>query len=521
MTSFLGRERFDQNANAVFQYDPDKFNKMELTGGDFKSVLGLFIRKHLTEQVPRLEELKRYYLHDNAIHRRGAKSNPDQADNRIASAYAQYVTIFMQGYILGNPVKYENQNKDLTDKITDFNAVNHIDYHDSLIETDLSIYGRAYELICLDEQARERAIKLQPENTFVVYDNSVDPKPLFGVRYYPLGLADDIEYHVEVYAAKTKVTFTSKSSNYGALSGGMETAVEFTECQINEYQNNDDRIGDYENVLDNIDAYDLSQSELANFQQDSNDALLVIKGNPYTGTTTPEYQTDSDTGEYTRDHQGELIPIDNSETDVLTQMLKAHILVLDDNPNPDGAQPDAAWLIKSYDTDGSEKYKQRIVDDILRFTFTPDTNDQNFAGTQSGEAMKYKLLGNDNLRKVKERLLTAGFLRRLQIASNTWGVKGTAIAGIESTTVTFTPNLPEDKLQQITMATAIDGIASNETVLGLISDITGVDTKTELKRIKKQHEEAAAEFDTGYPDPNAQPKTEPEKVGDDNAKPAK
>lgn len=507
MAKFLGRERFDQNANAMYQYDPATFNKLELDSEAFKKLISMFIRKHSTEQVPRLEELKRYYLHDNAIHRRPDKSNPDQADNRIASAYAQYVTIFMQGYILGNPVKYENPDKALTDKINDFNSVNHIDYHDSLIETDLSIYGRAYELVTLDGQARERAIKLRPENTFVVYDDSVDPAPLFGVRYYSLGFDTDVTYKVEVYLANKNVTFTGKAANYSTLSAAKVTDVPFAECQINEYKNNDDRIGDYENVLDNIDAYDLSQSELANFQQDSNDAILVIKGNPYTGSATPEYQRDEKTGEYLRDSQGDLIPVENSEADVLTQMLRAHILVLDDNPNPDGAQPDAAWLVKSYDTEGTEKYKQRIVDDILRFTFTPDTNDQNFAGTQSGEAMKYKLLGNDNLRKVKERLLTAGFLRRLRLASFSWGIKSAATAEVESTTVTFTPNLPEDKQQQIAMATAIDGIASDETVLGLISDVTGVDAKTELKRVKKQHKDAAEEFNSGYPDPNAeQPK---------------
>lgn len=75
-------------------------------------------------------------------------------------------------------------------------------------------------------------------------------------------------------------------------------------------------------------------------------------------------------------------------------------------------------MTKSYDTTGAEAYKKRLVDDILRFTFTPDTNDQNFAGTQSGESMKYKLMGNDNLRKTKERLLTRGIMRRLRLLGN-------------------------------------------------------------------------------------------------------
>ncbi|WP_276404131.1 phage portal protein, partial [Lactococcus petauri] len=39
--------------------------------------------------------------------------------------------------------------------------------------TDLSIYGRAYELIYSDEKSQPRLTKLQPENTFVVYDDTI------------------------------------------------------------------------------------------------------------------------------------------------------------------------------------------------------------------------------------------------------------------------------------------------------------------------------------------------------------
>lgn len=503
LDKFLGSQRFVADANAVFKYDPVLFDGMSLDSPEFQKVLELFIGEHKTKQVPRLKELKRYYLHDNNIHYRESKSNSHQADNRIASAYAQYITIFMQGYILGNPVTYENDNKDLLTKIEDFNKLNHVEYHDSLIETDLSIYGRAYELVYLDEDANERLVKLPPESTFVVYDDSVDPKPLFGVRYYSMKLGDQTTYYAEAFSETETVKYKTKASTYTSLEQVSFDAQALQHVAINEFKNNDDRIGDYENILDNIDAYDLSQSELANFQQDSNDAILVITGNPYTGTEEPEYEEDED-GNLVLDENGEAIPTKNSPADVLKTMIRAHILVMDDNPNPDGAQPDAKWLVKQYDTQGSETYKSRIVDDILRFTFTPDTNDQNFAGTQSGEAMKYKLLGNDNLRKVKERLLTNGFLNRLEIVSGSWAIKDGDIQSIQNTKVVFTPNLPEDDQKQLDMATAIHGIVSNETTIGMISTVTGVDTKQEMKRLKKQQEEQAAAF-SQYPDPNQDP----------------
>ena len=58
----------------------------------------------------------------------------------------------------------------------------------------------------------------------------------------------------------------------------------FDGVPVNEFANNEDHTGAFEPVLDSIDAYDLSQSELANYQQDTMDAILVIAGNPYTGT---------------------------------------------------------------------------------------------------------------------------------------------------------------------------------------------------------------------------------------------
>lgn len=48
--------------------------------------------------------------------------------------------------------------------------------------------------------------------------------------------------------------------------------------------------------------------------------------------------------------------------------------------------------------------KNRLVADILRFTFTPDTQDMKFSGVQSGESMKYKLMASDNYREKQERL---------------------------------------------------------------------------------------------------------------------
>lgn len=492
--NFLNKTRFSPNANAVFQTAAKDFESYEdLSVQNFIDKLVNYISVFQTDQLPRLKELKRYYLADNNIKYRETGRDVNRADNRIASDWAKYITVFMQGYILGNPIAYTG-NDGLVEKIEQFNQENSTDYHDGLIETDLSIYGRAYELLYSDEQSQERIVKLDPEGTFVVYDDTIARNSLFGVRFYQIKYSPtSVSSFVEVYTADEIYYFNSEASDFTGIKFDRVETSPFQGVPINEYKNNEERLGDYESVLDGIDAYDLSQSELANFQQDMNDAYLVITGNPMTGTSEPDYQTDEN-GELVLDEYNNPITVDNSETDVVQNMLKARLLILDNNNDPEGPNPSAQYLTKTYDSTGAEAYKKRLVDDILRFTFTPDTNDQNFAGTQSGEAMKYKLMGNDNLRKTKERLLTRGIMRRLRLIGNVWSIKNTLYGIINEVQLKFTPNVPQNDEERVTQLKALYGVISDETLFELLETFTGVDADEEMKRLDEQKQKGMEDF---------------------------
>jgi len=233
-------------------------------------------------------------------------------------------------------------------------------------------------------------------------------------------------------------------------------------------------------VLDSIDAYDLSQSELANFQQDSNEALLVISGNPFTGVEDKDFMED-----------GRINP--NGRLAVSQAFKKAKILILDDNPIPGSSAPSANYLVKSYDMAGAEAYKERLVQDIMRFTFTPDTTDSNFAGTQSGEAMKYKLMASDNYRGKQELLFEKGLMRRLRLAVNIWKIKGNDSDNynlINQTDIVFTPNLPQNNNEMVAIVKNLYGIVSEQTIVEILERVTGVNAETELKRLKEDTEKA-------------------------------
>ena len=271
----------------------EDFEAIEYGSDNWIEQLKRYVNRHKAEQQPRLKELKRYYKGDNNIKYRPAKTDETAADNRISSDFAKYITIFEQGYMLGNPVEYKNENETILDNIKDFSAKNNEKKHNSSIKKDLCVYGRAYELLTVtnrDGKAWVKLYKLKPEETFVIYDDTYEQNSLMAVNYYDIYYGDSKRKTIiKVYTADHIYSYEWKSTDSDKMALKDEQEHYFKAVPVNEYSNNEDRLGSYESVLDNIDAYDLSQSELANFQQNSNDAILMIKGNPYTGAEENDF----------------------------------------------------------------------------------------------------------------------------------------------------------------------------------------------------------------------------------------
>ena len=482
---FLKGRRFDENANRQFMMTIEDFEAIEFESQKWIARLKNFVGTHRAEQLDRLKELKRYYLADNNIKHRDEKSDKYSADNRIASDWAKYITVFEQGYMLGNPVEYKNENEEIQALIDNFSKQNNEQDHNVAIKTDLAIYGRAYELLNtfkdVDESVWVKLYRMNPEQTFVIYDDSYEQRSLMAVNYYSISYGNGHKRDfVKVYTDDSIYEYVDDNQEADTLRLKEKSEHFFNGVPVNEFSNNTDRTGAFEAVLDSIDAYDLSQSELANFQQDSNEALLVISGNPFTGVEDKDFLED-----------GRINP--NGRLAVSQSFKKAKILVLDDNPIPGGSSPSAHYLVKTYDTAGAEAYKERLVNDILRFTFTPDTTDSNFAGTQSGEAMKYKMMAADNYRGKQELLFEKGLMRRLRLAVNIWKIKGNDSGNynlINQTDIVFTPNLPQNNNEMVAIVKNLYGIVSEQTIVEILERVTGVNAETELKRLKEDTEKA-------------------------------
>ena len=483
--NFLKGRRFYENSNRQFIMTIEDFETIEFESQKWIARLKNFVGTHRAEQLDRLKELKRYYLADNNIKYREEKSDKYSADNRIASDWAKYITVFEQGYMLGNPVEYKNENAEIQALIDNFSKQNNEQEHNVAIKTDLAIYGRAYELLNtfqdVDGSVWVKLYRMNPEQTFVIYDDSYEQRSLMAVNYYSISYGNGHKRDfVKVYTDNAIYEYVDDNQEADTLRLKEKSEHFFNGVPVNEFSNNTDRTGAFEAVLDSIDAYDLSQSELANFQQDSNEALLVISGNPFTGVDDKDFLDD-----------GRINP--NGRLAVSQSFKKAKILVLDDNPIPGGSSPSAHYLVKTYDTAGAEAYKERLVNDILRFTFTPDTTDNNFGGVQSGEAMKYKMMAADNYRGKQELLFEKGLMRRLRLAVNIWKIKGNDSGNynlINQTDIVFTPNLPQNNNEMVAIVKNLYGVVSEQTIVEILERVTGVNAETELKRLKEDTEKA-------------------------------
>ena len=113
--------------------------------------------------------------------------------------------------------------------------------------------------------------------------------------------------------------------------------------------------------------------------------------------------------------------------------------------------------------------------------------DESFGGNVSGVAMEFKLLGMENITKIKTRYYKKGLRKRIRLFVG-WIQKSKAqtvdIAGI---TPTFTRAMPKNLLEISQIVANLWGKVSKKTLLSQIPFVEDVDN--ELAAVEKENEE--------------------------------
>jgi SPP1 family phage portal protein len=418
-----------------------------------KQAIRTLIVKHRREAT-RLKKLMKYYEGQHKILTESRKT-------KLVCNHAKDIADTASSYFIGNPVSYKSK-EDIT-AITDAFEQAGADEADGDNGLDLSVYGRTYEYIYPEEGETDLTIKsLSPENTFMVYDDTIEQKELFAVYYY--ARKDDSDKKRTIYVATVLTEHYKYVLNIDDITGPQALMEEpephfFEEIPMVEYLNNKLAIGDFELQIPLIDAYNALMSDRITDKEQFIDAILAIYG---------AMLGDAEA----RDEDGKTAK-ERVKEDKLLEL-------------PEGTK--AEYLTRTFDENGVEILKKAIEQDIHKFSHIPCMTDESFGGNVSGVAMEFKLLGMENITKIKTRYYKKGLRKRIRLFAG-WIQKSKAVnVEIKGITPTFSRAMPKNLLEISQIVANLWGKVSKKTLLSQVPFVENVDE--ELKAVDKETDEA-------------------------------
>ena len=219
-----------------------------------EKVIKRIIETHRSSVLPRLQNLENYYNANNAIKNR-VMSDTSKPNNKIANAYASYITDTLVGYFIGEPITY-TANDDVL--LQDLQMIlEHNDEADENAELakNASIYGVAYEMLYLSEEDNMIRFKsLNPKEVIPIFDKTVEQNLLAVMRYY-----EDYDYVEDNTYTIVEVIDATQVRRY-KLNTGLSLLEEyphyFSMVPVAIFKNNEEESGDFDRAISLIDAYD-------------------------------------------------------------------------------------------------------------------------------------------------------------------------------------------------------------------------------------------------------------------------
>lgn len=401
-----------------------------------------YIQDYSINTMPRLMKMRDYYQGKQAILNR-VMSDDSKPNNRVVHGYANYITTTMSAYFMGNPVRYKCEDETTLEDLNDIFKYNDEPSENIGIEKDASIYGVGYELVYVDSSGFTRFKRLDCIGCIPIYDDSLEEELLYFIRFRDDNdiVSRNVTRYVEVYSRQSIRYYVSIGG--GGLQYMDEQLHGFNGyVPISIYKNNEEEMGDFQNVISMIDAYDRSVSDSVNDLDQFADSYLVLKG------------------------------FGEADDDTLAQMKANRLLLLDDESS-------AEFLVKNVNDSYSKNIEDRLNDDIYKFSGCVDLTSD--VSALSGIAIKYRLLGMENVCAVKENYFKKGLLRRIELIAVIEAAMQNPDKIITEVEMVFTRNLPTDNTESVDIVTKLQGIVSDETLLSLLPFIDEPEVELEKR----------------------------------------
>ena len=443
----------DKNYRVIPRLIPTSFEEYIIDKEDVIDVdmLETFIMKHKSMAKNRFEPLLAMYQGQHDVLYQVPKPL-NKPDNRIIMNFAKYIVDTLNGYFLGIPIKINHDSEKFTEKLVDVADFSNLDDEQYELAKDMSIFGVGYEMLYMDEDAKENIMHLNPLECFVIRDNSIRKRVKYGVHYY----TDQDGNLKGTFSDADKIYYFGQGDKGLVIKKGTEHY--FGACPIIEYRETEECQAAFESVYTLINQVDKVISEKANDVDYFADAYLKVIG----------------------------VELDDEQIKFLKENRVWNLFKR--TSEVDSTQPDVGFLSKPDADQTQENLLDRLEEKIYQLAMVPNLSVDTF-GNSSGVALAYKLQGLDNLCKAKERKFTAGLNARYKMLCNLPKWNEEDYKGIS---YQFTRNAPKNVLEEAQVVNSLNGLVSRETALSYLSIVDNA--KEEIEKMKEEDE-----FDTDIP----------------------
>ncbi len=417
----------------------------------------------------RYERLEQYYMTENAIAGRVLGDNT-KPNNRIAHAFARYITCIATAYFLGNGIKIECEDPEYQTLLENHykSCMSDVKHYEEA--KSMSKCGKSYELLYYDKDGMPRTAAIDPGNIIPIYGQDTDRFLTAAIRIYEtktlVGSTERTIWHADVYTYDRVFSYEKRGGFISKWRYVSERNHGFSDVPIIVRWNNTDQKGDYEDVLPQIDAYDRAQSDTANDLDYFTDAYLAVTG-------AEEIVSEESEGD------GSMDPAKSIRT-----MKQERVLLL-----PEGG--DVKFVTKNIADTPTENYKNRIYRDLFFLSLVPNLTDESFAGNLSGVAMKYKLFGIEELAAEKEKYFTSSETKKIRLITEYLNARNGTEYDWRTVKLSFDRSNIANLLEVSQIINNLRGMLSDETLIGMWPEVK--DAAEELK--KRVDEKASAEND--------------------------
>ena len=364
--------------------------------------------------------------------------------------YCHSIVETYNGYLTGIDVAYTSNND--IDGVQDVLNYNDVHSVDSELLRNALIAGTAYEIAYIDEEGEERFKVLDSREVIPVYDNTLNQELKYAIRFYKADLVNGDEYYVEVYDSKLIRTYRS-SMGFKSFQLVKEEPHYFQQVPIVVFDLNADRESIFAQIMSLQDAYNELQSGEVDSWNMFADAYVVMKG------------------------------VTATEED-MAEAKQSRVFMID-------SDADISYLTKNINDTQIQNMLVDINNNIHKIANCPDFSQESF-GTSSGIALRYRLLGFENVASSIEANMRKALQKRIELITTILNLKG-GDSMWRDIKIQFTRNLPVNVEETTNIVNSLRGLVSDETLLTLLPFIT--DAEAELEKLKAQKEVNASMFD--------------------------